>query len=100
MLEFLPWLEVCAEPKVCQLELCVIALGAQQEVLGLDVAVHNTQLVQVVHDFYHRSKVICKRSFRLELQNWLRCHLTVPTSYKEATRAEKDEGNDLLPSFQ
>ena len=59
MSEFLSRLEVGAEPKISELQGGLISLVAEQEVLGLDVSVHDTQLVQMLHHLHHCAEVIC-----------------------------------------
>lgn len=58
--ELLPWFEVSAEAKVCKLEGGSICLITEQEVFGLDVTMHDAQLVKVMHNFYHGPKVVCR----------------------------------------
>mmetsp|Transcript_4831 Transcript_4831/g.13189 ORF Transcript_4831/g.13189 Transcript_4831/m.13189 type:complete len:226 (-) Transcript_4831:330-1007(-) len=54
--ESLPRFEEHAKTKICQLQLPLCPLACQQEVFWLQVSVHHTQLMTVVHDIYHLSK--------------------------------------------
>ena len=62
-------LHVCAEAEVCDLD---AAVGAQQDVVGLDVAVQDPALVQVVHafqDLIGTKKIMNCRNFSWKRQD-------------------------------